>query len=229
MPHRNAQRLLEPVSLDAGPPSLPPGRSGAAGLPPPDEAGLPEVLTLHGPQDPRRAEVEAFIRRRYQQHFGAAVPGFAPWLLALRAGVDGPLRAAVGYRLGGEALFLERYLDGPIETLLGEPGAAPDRARIAEVGHLCAELPGAGRRLIGAVAAHLQAQGVHWVACTLTEELRRLFLRLGLAPRVLSPADPQRLGEEARAWGAYYEHRPLVIAGRLRPAVERLQGQGTRA
>lgn len=224
MPHRTAHRLADAAPIDAAGLALP----SLAGLQPltldTRAEGPPEQLSLHGPDDPQRVEVEAFIRQRYRQHFGAEVPGFAPWLLTLRAGPEGPLRAAVGYRLADTPLFLERYLDAPIESLIGEAGAAPDRAQIAEVGHLCAELPGAGRRLIVAVAAHLQRLGVRWVACTLTEELRRLFLRLGLAPQVLGPADPQRLGTEAQAWGAYYEHRPLVIVGRLRPAVERLQG-----
>ncbi len=189
------------------------------------------LLCEHGPDDPLRAEVEAYIRRVYAARFGARVEGFAPMLLALRDASDGRLRGAAGYRFATQPLYLERYLDAPVDQLLGEHGPLrPPRAEIAEIGHLCAERPGDGRLLIPAVAAHLHAVGVRWAACTLTEELRRLFLRLGLAPVALGPADPARLQpEELAAWGSYYEHRPVVIAGRLQPAFERLQAGATRS
>lgn len=182
-------------------------------------------LCEHGPDDPRRAEVEAYIHRVYAQRFGARVERFAPRLLGLRSTVDGRLLGAAGYRLADQPLYLERYLDAPVDQLLGEHGPLrPPRAEIAEIGHLCAARPGDGLLLIPAVAAHLHAVGVRWAACTLTEELRRLFLRLGLAPVALGPADPARLlPEERAAWGDYYSHHPVVIAGRLQPAVERLQ------
>ncbi|MBL0720077.1 thermostable hemolysin [Piscinibacter sp. Jin2] len=187
----------------------------------PDRAELCE----HGPDDPRRAEVEACIRQVYAQRFGARVERFAPRLLGLRSTVDGTLLGAAGYRFADQPLYLERYLDAPVDQLLGEHGPQrPPRAEIAEIGHLCALRPGDGLRLIPAVAAHLHAAGVRWAACTLTEELRRLFLRLGLAPVALGSADPARLRPEERAaWGDYYSHHPVVIAGRLQPAVERLQ------
>jgi len=58
------------------------------------------------------------------------------------------------------------------------------------------------------------------VGCTLTEELRHLFDRLGVAPMVLGQADPAALGEQARHWGRYYEHHPMVLAGHLPRALQ---------
>ena len=60
---------------------------------------------------------------------------------------------------------------------------------------------------------------------TLTEELRRLFLRIGVTPLTLGAADPAALGDEAVHWGSYYEHRPLVLAGHLPQALRRLSGR----
>jgi hypothetical protein len=74
-------------------------------------------------------------------------------------------------------------------------------------------------RLLG---PHLAALGFHWVVCTLTEELHHLIDRLGVAPMVLGRADPAALGEQARHWGRYYEHHPMVVAGHLPRALQQL-------
>jgi hypothetical protein len=69
---------------------------------------------------------------------------------------------------------------------------------------------------------HLAAQGFQWVVSTLTEELRHLFVRLGVAPLALGVADPAALGDGAAGWGRYYNHRPVVLAGQLELALQRL-------
>ena len=175
-------------------------------------------LQLIAAQDPRRAEVEAFISGIYAERYGARLSAFAPWLVA-RYDEQG-LVAAAGYRAAGDGpLFLERYLDAPVEQLL-DP--APARGGIVEVGHLVARRAGEGRRLILQLGPLLAAQGYRWVVSTLTEELRLLFLRLGVAPLALGVADPQRLGEAAADWGSYYEHHPVVLAGSLEAALQAL-------
>lgn len=177
-------------------------------------------LLLLGHDHPRRAEVERYIRGIYADRYGADVQHFAPTLVALTDDA-GELCAAAGYRpAGAEALFLERYLGAPVEALLGV--AAERRGHIVEVGHLAASRAGAGRRLILMLGPHLAAQGFHWVVSTLTEELRHLFMRLGIAPLALGVADPGALGHEARAWGRYYDHRPMVLAGNIEAALHTL-------
>jgi hypothetical protein len=56
---------------------------------------------------------------------------------------------------------------------------------------------------------------LEWVVSTLTQELQHLFVRLGIAPLALGMADPALLGADAADWGSYYDHRPVVVAGRL--------------
>jgi len=190
-------------------------------FPEPGTAASPSRLRTHRPGTPDRADVETFIRDVYRERYGADVTAFAPILVSL-ADEKGMLIAAAGYRPGNEGrLFLERYLSAPIETYLVQgPSALPERRRLVEVGHLAATRAGAGRHLILMLGPHLAAQGFQWVIGTLTQELRQLFLRLGIAPLSLAEADPALLGDEIARWGSYYDHRPVVLAGRIDVALQ---------
>lgn len=199
---------------------LTPARSAAAAAVGPRRArssAAPARLQTCGPDDPARAEVEACIRGVYRQRYGADVQHFAPWLVALHDEA-GEIAAAAGWRAADSGpLFLERYLDAPVQTLLASP--PPARSQVVEVGHLVAPRAGAGRRLILLLGPHLAALGHRWVVGTLTQELRQLFVRLGIAPLTLGVADPAALGDEAAQWGRYYDHRPVVLAGPLHQAL----------
>lgn len=185
------------------------------------DASAPAVVTVVPPSHPARAEAERFIAAVYRDRYGAEVEHFAP-MLVTRRDADGTLVAAAGFRPGASgALFLERYLDRPVHESL-----AVARDGVVEVGHLAATRAGEGRRLVLQMAPMLASRGFQWVVCTLTEELRHLFLRLGIAPRALGVADPDALGDEAARWGRYYDHRPLVLAGALEPALQALIRRG---
>ncbi|MEZ5665426.1 MAG: thermostable hemolysin [Burkholderiaceae bacterium] len=178
-------------------------------------------LDVLGPEDDGRAELEAFIARVYARRYGARVTRFTPCLAGLRDPLSGQWLAAAGYRRADEGpLFLERYLDAPVEHLLGgHQGQAVDRHDVVEVGHLAAERPGAGRLLIPLLGQHLVAESALWVVSTLTQELRHLFVRMGVTPIALGHADPSAVGDELPDWGSYYEHQPVVLAGRLDAAL----------
>lgn len=188
---------------------------------PEDTPPVRPMLALHPEGSAQRQQVEAFIAGIYRERFGADVRHFTPMLVSLHDAA-GHLTAAVGYRRASDGpLFLERYLGAPVEQRLGVP-----RSRVVEVGHLAAAQPGAGRRLIAHMAPHLATQGHQWVVSTLTEELRHLFVRLGIVPQALGVADPALLGDEATAWGTYYDHRPVVGAGAIGPALQMLARRG---
>ena len=174
-------------------------------------------VTLHPVGDPGRAEVEDFVAAVFRARYGAELRQFAP-MLAARRDAEGVPVAAAGWRAADAGpLFLEQYLSRPVEDLLGAP-----RRRIVEVGHLAAAQAGEGRRLILQLGPLLAAAGADWVVSTVTEELRLLFLRLGIAPLALGVADPARLGAAAAAWGRYYDHQPVVLAGAVGPALQAL-------
>ncbi|MBC5784895.1 thermostable hemolysin [Ramlibacter sp. USB13] len=195
----------------------------------------PQGLRLHAADDPRRPEVEDFIRRVYAERYGATLSQFAPMLVSL-ADARGDVVAAAGYRAAGTgSLFLERYLGMPVEqALAARAGGEPTRADVVEIGHLAGVQAGAGRELIFLLGPHLAQQRFRWAVATLTRELLLLFSRLGIVPFALAPADPGRLGREAAQWGSYYQHEPVVLAGEIQPALRRLarrqlRGDGARA
>lgn len=175
---------------------------------------------------PRRAAAEDFIRNVFRRRYEAEVPGFAPNLMLLEQAPR--IVAAAGWRgAESEALMLEQYLDEPIEHAISRLAGQPvPRGRIVEVGNLAAERPGGSVAVILALAAHLDQLGFEWVVFTATSELIGIFRRLDLPPLALAPADPQRLGAQAQAWGRYYDTRPVVVAGRLRLALEKGGARG---
>lgn len=199
----------------------------AAAMGPRMPAGPGAGVSFHPHQHPGRPEVERFISAVYQSAFDAEPSAFAPTLVALRDDA-GRVIAAAGFRPASDgALFLEHYLSQPAERLI-TPGAArsPSRADLVEVGHLCAAQAGAGRSLAVWLAMHLERAGFLWVLATLTLELRHLFLRMGVAARVLNPARPESIGAEAARWGRYYEHQPLVLAASLEQVGRTLRSRG---
>ena len=175
-----------------------------------------------GAASPRREEAEQFIRSVFLRHHAAQVNSFAPSLLLIEA--QDRVLAAAGWRgAGQQPLFLERYLDDPVEVLLERlTGQRLSRDHVVEVGHLASEKPGSSLHVIVALARHLAQSGYEWVVFTATCELVRIFTRLGLPLLALAKADPARLGDEAAAWGRYYDTQPIVVAGRLRLGLERV-------
>jgi hypothetical protein len=177
-----------------------------------------------------RHNLESFIQARFAESYNARVTHFMPCLLALETPA-GLVRGAVGLR-GAEnrELFLERYLDLPIEQAIEQrSGRRLLRREIVEVGNLAASSPGAARLLIVALTDLLVAQGFRWVAFTGTSALLNSFQRLGLAPLGLGPADPLRLGEERNAWGSYYDCQPQVTVGEIAGGHQCLLQQGAYA
>jgi hypothetical protein len=171
---------------------------------------------------PRRSEAETFIRNVFARHYGAKVASFAPNLMLLEQ--QGQVIAATGWRSArSEILFLERYLDTPIEQAMAQlANQSVKRERIVEVGNLAADKPGGSLHVIYALASHLDRLGHEWVVFTATQELICIFTRIGLPLLALAKADPARLGDEALAWGSYYDTKPVIVAGRIRLAIERL-------
>ena len=171
---------------------------------------------------PRRAEVEAFIGVVYRRHYDATVAQWAPTLVTLC--VDGRLAAAAGYRVAQGPLYLEHYLDAPVERAIAAHAGRPvARASVVEVGHFASMQPGEGRRLMLFLARHLATTGCDWVVSTATRELRELLIRVGVTPFALAPADPGRLPDRGAAWGCYYAHAPVVVAGHLRRGLATLE------
>ncbi len=172
----------------------------------------------------QRSALEGFIAARFQRAYGARLTHFLPHLLGLRDGA-GEWQAAVGYAdAAAGPLFLEQYLDAPVEDVLAQALERPvERRRVVEVGNFAAARAGVARRLIPALAARLRELGFEVAVFTATRELRNAFLRLKLWPLVLATADPGRLRAGAGTWGSYYAHRPAVMGGRIADCLLRFE------
>lgn len=163
---------------------------------------------------PQRAAFERFIARRFLRAYGASVTHFLPNLLGVRDGLA-QWQAAAGYAAAStQKLFLEQYLDRPIEqTLASALGRPVARESVVEVGNLAATSAGMARALIPELARHLHQLGYRWVVFTATRALRNSFHRLRLKPLPIAPADPARLPGGGASWGSYYAQEPQVMAG----------------
>src|ERR1039457_984225 len=137
-----------------------------------------------------------------------------PRLFSLR-GKQRELIGALGLRSAHETLFLERYLDSPVETAISNlVGTAVERHHVVEVGQFTGISAGAARTMIRHLTIRLYFEGFKWVVFTGVAGLRNAFSRLGLRPVDLAMADPSRLERDERAqWGSYYDRLPRVQFG----------------
>jgi Thermostable hemolysin len=185
-------------------------------------AAEPSIIGVHSPWRPDRSGVEAFLEAAYSHAFRGVIRNHFPYLVSLRD-ADGSIRAAVGFRFADSGrLYLEQYLDQPVELALAAHFGVVGRPQIAEVGNLAAREPAASLRLFLALARRLHIWGATHVVATATLQLRRTFSRLGLEPTRLTRADPARLADGGANWGAYYAREPEVLAGAIAPCLPRL-------
>jgi hypothetical protein len=192
------------------------------------QADTPQMtLERATPDDAQRTVFEAFITQRFRKAHGAQIRLFMPQLFGM-SNVAGELCAVAGVRLAhDEPLFLERYLDQPIEPLISATAQCQvDRATIVEVGNLAASDTGSARLSIIAITYLLAMGGLEWVAFTGNVGLVNSFHRLGLKPVPLCEADPARLGDERHSWGSYYESKPWVHVGNIGAGFTHLSNTG---
>jgi hypothetical protein len=179
---------------------------------------------------PGRAELESFIAAAFLDNYGARIDHFSDTLVGYRDAA-GVWSAALGYSLAADGpVFLEHYLDGPIEREISQRLERPvARGEIVEVGNLAATHPGAARSLIIGTTTLLHALGLHVVAFTATTSLLNSFGRLQLRPQVLAAADPARVPGGGRHWGTYYETHPQVMFGDIQYGYSELARLATRS
>lgn len=170
-----------------------------------------------GPDDAGRAPVEALIETVYARRYGARLKGHYPHLLYLTDAAGLPT-AAIGFRYASEdRLFLESYLDSPVESGLAQALAIAciERSGVVELGSLASTGLRQACQLYGLLAAHLARSGLHFAVATLTGRLERVFSAAGLPMVELGRADATRLADHGENWGRYYDERPRVVAGSI--------------
>lgn len=175
---------------------------------------------------PERAGLEEYIAATFFTAYGAEVRHFCDHLIGCRDS-DGRWVAALGFTYAGDGeIFLEHYLDVPLERAISlQVGEGVERRRVVEVGNLAASHVGAARTLIACTTECLYREGLVWVAFTATRGLLNSFTRLKLMPRVIADADPRRLPDGGKSWGSYYSTKPQVMFGDIRSGYAQLAKQ----
>jgi len=167
--------------------------------------------------------IQNLIGRRYADAHGAAPAIDYPHYCVIAAGRDEAPSAVLGFRSASQGrLFLEEYLDEPVETAVSRAFSRPiERSRIVEIGAHASERNRATVALWARAARHLD-EIADVAAAVLTAPLRAMFDRLGIPIVEICDADPARLTDTRSTWGRYYDLEPKVCAGLIAPAKPKL-------
>ena len=159
-----------------------------------------------------RKEVEAFIKKSYEENFNAQLDSFFPKILTLRNKQNNQLVAAVGMRNAArETLFSECYLEKSIEqTISTLENTLTTRSKILEFGNFVVtdkkEIPA----VIMALGKFIKTMDVDWAIYTLTHPIKKYFERLSIALTFINAASIEKVNGAAKNWGRYYNFKPAV-------------------
>lgn len=170
----------------------------------------------------KRLKTEYFIHNVFNQFYEADIQHFLPYLLKL-TNDDAQIVAALGFRPAVNTdLFLENYLQRPIEQILAGTNMQPvDRKDIVEIGNLAIGKRGAARSLIVALTGFLFAARYKWCVFTIAKPLINTFRIMGIELEILAPADNHFMNQqEKNSWGNYYEQKPFVMSCRVDQAYQ---------
>ncbi len=181
-------------------------------------------FNLHREGSPNRGDIERHIAGVFAKAYGAEVTGFAPYLMSMACA--GNVSAAAGIRPADTGpLFLEQYLDDPVEQVLGHTyGRTIERQEIFELGNLVALRPGVCQLFYLIMAGVMSRTKLNTVIFAGTKQVVKGVSRLGFQIEPIVAADPSRLGDAAAKWGNYYDHEPQVMAIDLTRSMETLSG-----
>lgn len=163
---------------------------------------------------PERKDVEQFIHDVFADSYHANVQHFMPQLISLRD-ENQQLVAAFGMRKADqEPLFLERYLDEPIEVVISSRfNRVITRHEITEIGNLAVANPRNAGVLIAHVIKHSLDVKVAWCVATAHHTLQNGLIKGGRDVYALQSANKARLTAiEQATWGRYYDQLSQVVA-----------------
>lgn len=165
---------------------------------------------------PGREHLERFIHSVFRRAYGANIRHFMPMLLSLHDQNERVLAVCGLRRAGFGPLFLENYLQHPVEAVLTTRiGAAVTRDRIVEIGNLAVTELGLARSLLRVVIRHLLATDAEWAVFTAIPALRNSLGKLNVQLEVLCDASLDQVpSAEQPDWGSYYDQQPQVMAVR---------------
>jgi hypothetical protein len=179
-------------------------------------------LMIATPGDHQFEAACRFSQEQYGKHFSCELNQFYPSMFCLYK--DGVLVACCGFRRASdERLFLEQYLDQPIEEVITlATGQRLERQDIVEIGGLAVLNRDEGLAFMVRLAPQFLALGFSHATCTVTVPVRKCLNKLGIASVYLAEAAPERVAQTGNAWGRYYALGPVVLAGAIQPAIDHM-------
>jgi hypothetical protein len=164
----------------------------------------------------RHDVIREFVAERFGQQLGARpCTDYQNWQHVSGA-ADRPA-AALAYRSARSGpLFLETYIEQPIERMVSDAlGRIVERSAIVEIGCLAA-IPGPALLKLWSETSELLAADHEIAVATMTAPLRRMFARIGMPVVMLAQANIEAIApEKASTWGRYYDLDPMLCAGHI--------------
>ncbi|BBN83800.1 hypothetical protein PA25_37850 [Pseudoalteromonas sp. A25] len=150
-----------------------------------------------------RLELEMQVKTGFAKAYAANLHEFYPLLSRLNTPQG---YCVLGLRIAAESLFVEQYLEQPIETFLPQ---CTYRSEIAELGNLYSTHRSAtlGHFIVAAQA--LLSQHIRFLTFTGTVQVRKLMALCQVPICELTPAQPNKVAS-AKDYGSYYEADPKV-------------------
>ena len=180
-------------------------------------------FALHNIHSPQRRALETYVAQQFDCAYGATITEFLPELVSMQC--QGRFSAVAGIRpaLDGD-LFVEKYLDEPLERTLGRlSSTSVSRSDIVEIGNLVSTHRGACQLFFMLHATVLCEAGFKWAVFAATDQVEKIINKLNFVTFDLGAADPARLGEDAARWGRYYDTGPAVRAADLAATVSQFR------
>ncbi|MGQ8364565.1 thermostable hemolysin [Glaciecola sp. 1036] len=174
-------------------------------------------IALHLANEIGRDRVEDFIKQGFKKAYGAEVNVSMPWLLSIS---KGDLKAALGIRPATSTLFIEQYIDVPIEQAISVLAPDVNRHQIAEIGHLYSNSNRFTIPLFMVTAISLLCNNYEYMVFSATEHVLSLITRAGINCSQIAKADVSKLTPPVDNWGSYYDTNPVVVAVSLYDVVQ---------
>ena len=175
------------------------------------------VFELHIQDSRYRTKAEDYIAQHFNKVYGAQICSFLPTLMTMRC--KSGFSAAVGMRSAAQGtLFLEQYLDAPIEKCITKhTDKTAHRNEVVEIGNLVSTQKGTSHLLFILIAAALIKTDNKWMVFTATGQVAKILHRLNFKTISLCEANQSRINQQDKQeqWGEYYSTRPQVLVGDL--------------
>ncbi|WP_019528186.1 thermostable hemolysin [Dasania marina] len=170
-----------------------------------------------------RQQVEAYIAQQFTTVYGATISEFMPQLLTLCC--EDNVSSVVGIRIAASReLFLEQYLDRPIEQQLAETiNKGVSRGTVAEIGNLAATHRGSSQLIFLYLTLVLSLSPLQWVVFTATKQVQTIMARCGFDLHIIGAAQPEKLTNGVAGWGSYYAGQPNIAAVNIRQALAAIE------